>query len=90
MACVRMLVTGRVQGVGFRYYVSRQAERLGISGEVWNRRDGAVELLASHVEESRLAALEQSLYIGPGNVATVVSSPVEPGAFDGFSIGPTR
>jgi acylphosphatase len=38
-------VSGRVQGVGFRYALSREAERNGVRGWVRNRRDGSVEAL---------------------------------------------
>ena len=39
-------VTGRVQGVGFRYYVITAASGLGLVGWVRNRRDGSVEVIA--------------------------------------------
>lgn len=39
-------VIGRVQGVGFRYYVMSAATELGLVGWVRNRRDGSVEVLA--------------------------------------------
>lgn len=42
----RLLVRGRVQGVGFRYFVLRAAEPLGITGYVRNLRDGSVEIVA--------------------------------------------
>jgi len=44
---VRVRIEGRVQGVGFRYFVERAAAELGLTGFVRNRRDGAVEALLS-------------------------------------------
>lgn len=43
---VHLRVTGRVQGVGFRYFVVREARRLGLDGWTRNRRDGSVEIRA--------------------------------------------
>ena len=42
----RYTVSGRVQGVGFRYYVEDVAGNMGVHGFVRNRRDGRVEVLA--------------------------------------------
>ena len=42
----RFLVRGRVQGVGFRWFVEREAHILGIAGWVRNNADGSVEVLA--------------------------------------------
>ena len=41
----RLRITGKVQGVGFRYALQEAAERLGVKGWVRNRRDGSVEAL---------------------------------------------
>lgn len=45
--CMRCLVTGRVQGVGFRAATGREAERLGLRGYARNCADGRVEVLAA-------------------------------------------
>jgi acylphosphatase len=44
-AALHVLVSGRVQGVGFRMWSARQAEAVGLGGWVRNRRDGTVEAL---------------------------------------------
>jgi acylphosphatase len=58
----RYIVSGRVQGVGFRYYVEHVAGELGLDGYVRNRRDGRVEVFAigfpEHLQQLR-AALEK-------------------------------
>ena len=60
----RWLVKGRVQGVGFRWFVRDEATALGLAGWVRNRADGAVELLAGGPPEA-LEALEERLAAGP-------------------------
>lgn len=64
MAAYRYLVRGRVQGVGYRYFVLRLAEGMGVTGFARNRSDGAVEVVAEAPEEL-LADFEQRLGEGP-------------------------
>jgi acylphosphatase len=60
----RYVVRGRVQGVGYRWFVSREAERLGVRGFARNLVDGSVEVVAHGSDES-LRSLEQALQKGP-------------------------
>ena len=48
---VNMKITGKVQGVGFRYFVLQQAQELGINGWVSNKPNGDVEALAQSKKE---------------------------------------
>jgi acylphosphatase len=54
----RVVVHGRVQGVGFRVFVEDTAQRVGVGGWVRNRRDGTVEAVFAGPEPSVTAALE--------------------------------
>ena len=65
-ALVRFVVRGHVQGVGFRYFVLRQARLLQIRGWVRNLPDGTVEAQA-WAEASTLQAFEAALKEGPGH-----------------------
>lgn len=60
----RWTVSGRVQGVGYRYFVVRQALALGLVGWVRNRPDGSVEAAAAGEGEA-LDRLERALEEGP-------------------------
>ncbi len=61
----RCLVQGRVQGVGFRYYVLRSAEELGVRGTVRNRPDGSVEAVLQAEAREPIEALVDRLRSGP-------------------------
>jgi len=52
---IRMVISGRVQGVGFRHFMWRRATELGLSGDVRNLASGAVEVRA----RGEAAALDQ-------------------------------
>lgn len=89
--CYRYVVSGRVQGVGFRYYVLREAQRLGLSGYVRNLRDGRVEVVAAGSEE-KLGRLEALLWRGPvmARVDMVEAEPAETPTEEGFVILSSR
>ncbi len=63
-SCVRIIVTGVVQGVGFRWFVEESALGLGLTGWVKNRLDGSVELEAEGYK-NMLNELIKVLHIGP-------------------------
>ena len=46
LSCVKLTVSGRVQGVGFRYFISRAAGELGLKGYAKNLFNGGVEITA--------------------------------------------
>lgn len=58
------MVRGRVQGVGFRWFVEREAHILGIAGWVRNNADGSVEVLAMGSRD-QLLGLKSRLREGP-------------------------
>lgn len=63
-------ITGRVQGVGFRYFVQKRANEFGIKGWVKNTPDGGVQVMAQGHEKDMETFLEH-LKIGP-SMARVV------------------
>ena len=87
MAAYRFLVQGRVQGVGYRYFVQREADARGITGFVRNLPDGSVEVVAE-ADESVLAHLEAELRRGPSfaRVASVERTAIGPRGDHGFHI----
>lgn len=81
-------VTGRVQGVGFRWWTRRTAGALGLRGAVRNRADGSVELSAEGSAEA-LRQLEEQLRRGPASARVRDVRRVEPSLpvpTDGFVI----
>ena len=82
-AC-RFVVRGRVQGVGFRWFVEREAHILGVAGWVRNNHDGSVEVLAQGTRD-QLSGLRSRLREGPraARVDEVAESEARPK--DGFN-----
>ncbi len=75
----RYIVRGRVQGVGYRWFVDHEARELGLAGWVRNNFDGTVEVLAMGSPEQH-AALRGKLHAGPraARVDEVKELPAEP------------
>jgi len=66
MSARRFIVRGRVQGVMFRAGAAEEARRLGLTGRVWNREDGAVEAEAVG-DGAALGEFETWLHRGPAH-----------------------
>ena len=85
----RLLISGVVQGVGFRYATVAQARLLGICGWVRNRRDGSVEAVISG-DAAQIAEMLAWSRLGPAG-ASVDQVVVETasGEYSGFELLPT-
>lgn len=91
MIAVRLMISGRVQGVGYRAWFAGEARRRGLSGWVRNRREGTVEAqlrLAPEGLDDLLAAARR----GPpaARVDAIAVSEAEPDMVDGFAVLPTE
>jgi acylphosphatase len=64
VSTLHVRISGRVQGVGFRWFVREEARRLGLSGWVTNLPEGEVEVRAAG-EGSSLERLRRALEVGP-------------------------
>ncbi len=82
----RLLVHGRVQGVGFRYSLARQAQSRGVAGSAVNRPDGTVEVLLEGDPEA-VASLVRWCEEGPRGavVYRVDVSEEQPEGLRGFA-----
>lgn len=84
------MIQGRVQGVGFRWFVVRYARELGVRGTVRNRADGAVEAILQADSEESVEALVERLREGPraGRVDEVEVERIEDeiGPFEAFEV----
>jgi acylphosphatase len=74
---VLLVVRGRVQGVGYRWFACREARALGLVGRVRNLRDGTVEVAAAGPDEA-LAALRDRLREGPSGAQVEALDECEP------------
>ena len=83
----RLVISGHVQGVGFRWFTKDAARREGLTGWVRNLPDGRVEALVEGDEEA-VVRVERALRAGPrsAHVDTVAVDDQEPGGYRSFTI----
>ena len=88
---VRLRITGQVQGVGYRLWMTRTAASLGLCGWVRNRTDGSVEALVTGAPEA-VAAMIEAARKGPigARVIDVTVTPNEDDGSFGFAARPTE
>jgi len=91
MSCKRLIISGRVQGVGYRAWAAEQAEALGIDGWVRNRLTGSVEVLisgtADAVEEMARACRRGPRFAQVTAIAEEIADPPEEPGFQILATG---
>ncbi|HKW36825.1 MAG TPA: acylphosphatase [Burkholderiales bacterium] len=85
-----LVISGRVQGVGFRYSMAEEAERLGVTGWVRNRRDGTVEAVVDGDPRGLEAILAWARRGPPAARVTGVLAVETAGSFERFEMRPTE
>jgi acylphosphatase len=84
-----LLITGLVQGVGYRYNMVLAAQRLGATGWVRNRRDGSVEAMIAGNAEAVAALIDWARH-GPSNAEVAhVAVELGNGSYTDFTQQPT-
>ncbi len=86
LVCKRVIYSGRVQGVGFRYTAQRLAGGLAVAGYVKNLPNGNVELVAEGEPDQVEALLERIDRRLAGNIMESKVTPEAPQGFTGFKI----
>jgi acylphosphatase len=90
MSTKRVIISGHVQGVGFRGWAVAEASLVGLSGWVRNRRDGSVEMLL-HGESDAVEEMVRACRRGPrhADVTAIEEDLAEPPDHEGFLLLPT-
>jgi acylphosphatase len=86
----QLVITGRVQGVGFRFYMERKARELGVTGWVRNRRDGSVEAMVQGTSGAVEAMIAWARRGPPSAVVAEVRVTEASGDFATFEARPTE
>lgn len=89
VATRHLLISGRVQGVGFRFYMERKARGLGVTGWVRNCRDGSVEALIQGAPDAVEAMTAWARRGPPSAVVAEVKVSEASGEFSSFEVRPT-
>jgi acylphosphatase len=87
-ATLRLLIRGRVQGIGFRYAFADEARSRGLRGWVRNRRDGCVEAIVAGPVADIDAIVAWSRRGPAAAMVTGIETAVADGDFAGFDIAP--
>lgn len=87
---VDIMLKGRVQGVGFRYYAKQTADEMKVSGKVWNNYDGSVEVIGYLHTKTDIDEFIEKIKIGPQmssvKEVTVTVTPTDPPVDEDFEI----
>ena len=85
-----IMLKGRVQGVGFRYYAKQTADEMKVSGKVWNNYDGSVEVIGYLQAKTDIDEFIEKIKIGPQmssvKEVTVTVTPTNPPVDEDFEI----
>ena len=84
-SCVRIRVTGYVQGVGFRAFVRRHAMRLGLRGYARNMPDGSVEVVAQG-DDYAIDQLIDTLRGSDFDIDSIETTRLEGCSYEGFRV----
>jgi len=91
MQCLGVIVSGRVQGVGYRAWMARQARAFGLQGWVRNRADGNVEAVLAGPSDSVEAMIASCRKGPPAALVTGIQTfAVENENWPNFSVRPTH
>jgi acylphosphatase len=85
-----LIIAGRVQGVGFRFYMERKARELGVTGWVRNRRDGSVEAVVQGTTGAVEAMIAWARRGPPSAVVAEVRVTDASGDYAAFDTRPTE
>ena len=85
-----LIITGRVQGVGFRHYVAHKARQFHVTGWVRNRRDGSVEAMIQGAPQNVEALIVRAHRGPPMSAVTSMAVSEGTGSYTEFVTRPTE